>query len=96
MTPHTVPNSPMKGVTDPVVASHGMYLSTLRTSSPAASCMLTVTALRLVILPVRVSGADLAFDLAVTGAVHGFQRRTAAAHLPRVGKSSVGAEDAKE
>src|SRR5579864_420818 len=44
----------------------------------------------------RVSGADLAFDLAKTGAIHRFERRTAPAHLPRIGKSPIGAEDAKK
>ena len=47
MMPHTVPKRPMKGVTEPVVASQVMPFSTRRTSSADASCMLTVTALRL-------------------------------------------------
>ena len=37
----------LKGVTDPVVASHGMYRSSLRTSSAATLCMSAVTACRL-------------------------------------------------
>ena len=44
ITPHTVPKRPMNGVTEPVVASQAMPFSVRRTSSAAASCMLTVTA----------------------------------------------------
>ncbi len=51
ITPHTVPNNPMNGVTDPVVASHGMNFSSFRTSSDVASCIATVTAFRLVNFP---------------------------------------------
>jgi hypothetical protein len=47
MIPQTVPNNPINGVTDPVVASHDMPFSTRRTSSAEASCMATVTALKL-------------------------------------------------
>ena len=36
MMPHTVPNSPMKGVTAPVVASHGRRLSRRVNSSEDA------------------------------------------------------------
>jgi len=44
----------------------------------------------------HVSGTDLAFDLAETGAINGFERRTSSANLSWIGKSSVRAEDAKE
>src|SRR6266478_3245887 len=47
MMPQTVPNRPMNGVTEPVVASQVMPFSTRRISSADASCMLTVTAFRL-------------------------------------------------
>src|SRR5208337_632124 len=39
MMPHTVPNSPMKGVTAPVVASQGSRLSRRVSSSEAAICV---------------------------------------------------------
>ena len=44
MMPQTVPKRPMKGATPAVVASQDMPFSVRRTSSAAASCMLTVTA----------------------------------------------------
>src|ERR1700674_5673586 len=44
ITPHTVQNNPMNGETEPVVASHDIHFSSLRTSSPAATCICTPTA----------------------------------------------------
>src|SRR5215813_7848384 len=45
--PQTVPNNPLNGVTEPVVASHVIPFSTRRTSSAEVSCILTVTACKL-------------------------------------------------
>src|SRR5690349_23390437 len=47
MMPQTVPKRPIKGLTEPVVASHCMPFSTRRTSSEEACCMVAVTAERL-------------------------------------------------
>ena len=44
MMPQTVPNRPMNGETEPVVASQDMPFSARRTSSAEATCMLAVTA----------------------------------------------------
>ena len=41
----------MNGATEPVVASHGIHFSTLRTSSAEATCMATATAFWLLSFP---------------------------------------------
>ena len=43
ITPHTVPNNPMNGETDAMVASDDIPFSSRRTSSPAAICISTPT-----------------------------------------------------
>jgi len=58
--------------------------------------MLTVTALRLVDLPMRIAGSKLAIYFAISGAIDRFERGTAAAHLFGFGKKLVGPEDAQE
>jgi hypothetical protein len=47
-------------------------------------------------LTVWIRRADLAFNFAETGGVLGLQRRSAATHLPWIGKRSVGAKDAEK
>ena len=51
MIPHTVPNNPMNGVTDPVVASQGIHFSSFRTSPCAAACIVARMAFSLRMRP---------------------------------------------
>src|SRR3984957_4314081 len=59
MMPQTVPKRPIKGETEPVVASQDMPFSARRTSSAAANVIFTVTAERLLSLPPELGFAEL-------------------------------------
>ena len=74
MMPSTVPNSPMNGVTDAVVASQFMLRSSLASSSLMPSCRVRSSAVRLV---TRAARFHLPLDLFVAEIEDGHQRRGA-------------------
>ena len=74
MMPSTVPNSPMNGVTEAVVASQFMLRSSLASSSLTPSCRVRSSAVRFVTLPLRL---HLPFDLFIAEIEHRDQRRGA-------------------
>ena len=91
MMPQTVPNKPMNGETEPVVASQDMPFSARRTSSEEASCIFTRSLLS---TGIRVS--HLILQLAISGGIDGGEGRAGRGERLRIRNAAGSAEDAQE